>query len=80
MPSAPGVKLGPVAVPPLSVAPPSDVPPLAQPDAELSGPQTENDTFPVGVPATGLPLTTTPSLVESPSSTEASAGVDVVVL
>ena len=36
--------------------------------------------MPVGVPATALPLTITPSVVESPSSIEPSAGVDVVVL
>ena len=74
------MKLGPVALPPLSDTVPSDVPPLAHPDAELSGPQTENDTFPVGVPPLAFPVTVTESDVEPASWIELSPGVEVVLL
>ncbi len=74
------MKLGLVAPPPLSDAVPTDAPPLAHPDAELSGPQTENDTLPVGVPPVALPVTVTESEVEPASWIELSPGAEVVAL
>ena len=74
------MKLGLVAPPPLSDAVPSDAPPLPQPEAELSGPQTENDTLPVGLPPVALPVTVTESAVEPASWIELSPGVEIVAL
>ncbi len=59
---------------------PIEVPPEVHGDADCIGPQTEKSTVPAGAPATLLPLTVTPSAVESPSWIVASAGVDTVVL
>ena len=69
-----------IAVPPLKVALPSDVPPLAHSEADGSGPQTSKFTVPTGVPATGLPLIVTESCVVSPSWIDGVAGVEMVVL
>ena len=55
------------ALPPLSVALPIELPPVAHPDDVSSGPQTEKLTVPAGVPPVELPVTVTESDVAAPA-------------
>jgi hypothetical protein len=84
VPVAPGVKVLELAVavlpvPGVSVTGlPTAAPPVGQPAALVSGPQTENVTVPVGLPAVAFPVTVAPSVLVCPSVIVALPGVDDV--
>ena len=86
VPTAVGVKLADVAVAVLPAAAvtitgePTALPPVAQPLALVSGPQTKKLTEPVGLPPVALPVTVAPSLLVPPSATPAEVGLVVVLV
>jgi hypothetical protein len=55
---------------------PAGVPPLAQPEGPVSGPQAKKLTVPVGLPAAVLPVMAAESLLGSPSVTALLCGAD----
>jgi hypothetical protein len=57
---------------------PTAAPPVAQPAALVSGPQTENVTVPPGVPATVLPASVTSSWLAVPTGILALTGLEDV--
>jgi hypothetical protein len=62
-----------------ATAAPTGLPaPTAHPDAVVSGPQTENATVPVGLPAPLFPVTVTVSPFTAPSVIPGWVGVELV--
>jgi hypothetical protein len=80
VPAAFAVNDGDVAAPPVKMtAPPTAVPPTAQPSALVNAPQAKKLTVPVGIPLVGSPVTVAWSVFEAPTVTIGDVGALAVV-